>query len=98
MNFPTITIPDPAAVGKWLDEQLGDEHMVAHNPHFSDRGWSFLHYYKGKHLFSCEATPEEAMQKLREQIAEMDALTDPLAKLRKEAEAMGYALMKLPED
>lgn len=94
-TFPTITIPDPAAVGKWLDEQLeiGSSHS---NPSFAtDRGWHHLHWFSPcEYVVGAGETPEALLADIRRQIAE----NDPLAKLRKEAEAVGYALMKLPTD
>lgn len=88
-KFPTITIPDPAAVGKWLADQLGDEHG-GHWPSFSTRnGWHCLHWFCGSEYVTASGdTPEALLADIRRQLAE----NDPLAKLRKEAEAAGYEL------
>jgi hypothetical protein len=93
MNFPTITIPDPAAVGKWLDEQQPGK-GGAHSVSYSDE-WSVCHWYGGSdYIYARAATPEALLAEIRRKLAE----NDPLAKLRKEAEAAGYALMKFPTD
>ncbi len=82
MNFPTITIPDPAAVGKWLDEQTGkDWHAAAYGPH----GWSCLHWDGTTHFHARGPTPEYMLGEINSHLANKD----PLAKLRKEWEAMG---------
>lgn len=95
MNFPQITIPDPAAVGKWLDEQLPNRDGSAHQPSRYGNGWVVLYWTSGSTYVSARAdTPEALLADIRRQLAE----NDPLAKLRKEAEQHGYALMKLPED
>ena len=86
MNFPQITIPDPAAVGKWLDEQLaaGSSHS---NPSFSTEiGWHHIHWLApSKYVSATGDTPEALLADIRRQIAE----NDPVAKLRKEWEAAG---------
>lgn len=94
MNFPTVTIPDPAAVGKWLDEQVpcGDPHRV----HFMAGGyWRAFHWTNPTTYVDAEGlTPQALLADIQAKLA----ANDPLAKLRKEAEAHGYALIKLPED
>jgi len=94
MNFPTITIPDPAAVGKWLDEQVPspDPHRVSL---MASCGWVCFHWITTTRWLEAEGnTPEELLADIRAKLAELD----PLAKLRKDAESHGYALMKLPTD
>lgn len=98
MNFPTVTIPDPAAVGKWLDDELPDEHGLPHRPIFICDQWLLSHFHKGKSLSSTGASPEECIADLKRQIVNIDEGRDELDKVRKQAEKLGYALMKLPED
>ena len=95
MTFPQITIPDPAAVGRWLDEQLGAGSSHS-NPSFStDIGWHHIHWFEGsKYVSATGDTPEALLADIRRQLAE----NDPLEKLRKEAEQHGFALMKIPTD
>lgn len=93
MNFPQITIPDPAAVGKWLDEQIPP--ASEHCPMFRDGEWQACHWFApAEYVFATGDSPESLLAKIRELMGE----NDPLAKLRKEAEQHGYGLMKLPED
>lgn len=93
MNFPQITIPDPAAVGKWLDEQVPGH--CAHEPAVYDGNWRVTHWDSYIDCFTVSAGSPEmllpAIQRKREE-------RDPLKKLRDEAKALGYGLMKLPED
>lgn len=98
MNFPTITIPDPAAVGKWLDDELPDEHGLPHRPIFIYDQWCLSHFYNGRNLTSFHPSPEEGLADLKRQIAAIDEDRDELTKVRKQAAKLGYALMKLPED
>ena len=93
MIFYSITIPDPAAVGKWLDQEQADK-SSPHRPTFGAYGWQVCHWTGQTHIVPSGATPEELLADLRAKLAEHD----PLAKLRKEAEAMGFALMKIPTD
>ena len=83
-NFPLITIPDPVAVGKWLDEQQPDI-SSPQRPTFGIYGWQVCHWTGVTHIVPNGATPEELLVNLRAKLAEHD----PLAKLRKEWEAMG---------
>lgn len=92
MTFPTITIPDPAAVGKWLDEQTLVTHGY-HHPSFDDRGWSVAHWYEStRHFQASGDTPEALLADIRRQLAE----NDPLAKLRKEWIAAGKPDLEAP--
>ena len=86
MNFPLITIPDLAAVGAWLDEELGTNNGT-HRPMYSMDGTICLnHWHKPADcIFATAITPEDLLADIRRQVAE----NDPLAKLRKEWEAMG---------
>lgn len=86
MNFPTITIPDPAAVGKWLDEELpeGWNHAAS----FGRTGWTGSHYSGVDWIYGWGETPQEMLADICLKLAE----NDPLAKLRKEAEQHGYEL------
>jgi len=82
MNFPTITIPDPASVGKWLDEQTGvDMHKAVREA----GAWSCLHWDGNRHYSATGETPEALLADIRRQLAE----NDPLEKLRKEWIAAG---------
>ena len=94
MNFPLITIPDPAAVGAWLDQELG---VIAlpHRPQYGPSGWHCNHWHVSNDFLTATGN---SIPELVEDIRSKLAASDPLAKLRKEAEAAGYALMKLPED
>jgi hypothetical protein len=85
MTFPTITIPDPAAVGKWLDEQLPNRDGSSHMPsRYADR-WRALYWTSGsKYVSASGDTPEALLADIR-QLAE----NDPLEKLRKEWVAAG---------
>ena len=85
MTFPTITIPDPAAVGKWLDEQLPavDPHRV--NYLHSGRLITCHWLTPGACIDGIGDTPEAILADIRRQLAD----NDPLAKLRKEWIAAG---------
>ena len=88
MNFPLITIPDPAEVGHWLDRKLPDDDC--HAPMYSKTGWYGSHYPRGGPMIHGEGdTPESLLADIRRQLAERD----PVAKLRKEAEAAGFSLV-----
>jgi len=82
MNFPTITIPDPASVGKWLDEEVPQ--ICPHRPSFGVE-WSVFHWHGSEHFIATSDTPEALLADIRRQLAE----NDPLAKLRKEWIAAG---------
>jgi len=95
MNFPTITIPDPAAVGAWLDQEVPQCNDWRHNIHYRHGAYSTMHWTApASYVDATGATPEDLLADLRANLA----IHDPLAKLRKEAEQHGYALMKLPTD
>ena len=95
MNIPTITIPDPTAVGAWLDHEVPQCHDWKHGVHFRGGVFSTMHWLSpSSYVEACAATPCELLANLRANIA----AHDPLAKLRADAKAAGYALMKLPED
>lgn len=84
MNFPTVTIPDPAAVGRWLDEQVPSSSN--HNVSFIRGRFFTIHWLIGYPSIDAYGnTPDELLENLRKGIA----ACDPLAKLRKEWEAMG---------
>ena len=94
MNFPTITIPDPAAVGAWLDQELG---VVAlpHRPQYGPSGWSCNHWHVSNDFFTATGnTVPELVGDIREQLARYD----PLAKLRKEWLAAGCPKLELPTE
>jgi hypothetical protein len=93
MTFPQITIPDPAAVGKWLDEEL-PQYAGKHTAHYSNE-WAVCHWHTpGDYIYARGETPEAVLAEIRLQLAQMD----PLYKLRAEADKHGYCLMKLPTD
>jgi hypothetical protein len=88
----TITIEDPAEVGELLDREFGTE-CGSHHAMFTRHGWSAVHYRTGiEAVRGSGATPAELVENLRAAIA----AADPLTKLRKEAEAQGFALTPLP--
>ena len=93
MTFPLITIPDPAAVGKWLDEQLGTA-MGPHHAMFTANGWSTMHWPKvsSEYVTGQGDTPEALLADIRRQLAE----NDPLEKLRKEWIAAGKPNLESP--
>ena len=93
MNFPTITIPDPAAVGAWIDQEQPDISGPA-RPTYGINGWQVCHWTGETHIVPSGATPEDLLANLRDRLKEHD----PVAKLRKNAESHGYVLMKLPTD
>lgn len=88
MNFPTITIPDPAAVQAMLVEAFPESYLAAAS--YDHRGWSMFAFLRGRKEDPTGhgATPEEALADLRAKLA----ATDPLAKLAKQAAEAGYAL------
>ena len=89
MNFPTITIPDPAAVGAWLDEQVPQCNGWTHGVHYRHGAYSTMHWITPGSYVDAQATsPENLLANLRANLAALD----PLAKLRKEAEQHGYEL------
>ena len=90
-NFPLITIPDPVAVGKWLDERLPNCHGCSAS--FGRTGWTASHWTDGIWTYGQGGLPEDVLSDIRRQLAE----NDPLAKLRKDAGALGYALAELPK-
>ena len=89
MNFPQITIPDPVAVGRWLDEVQPDVSGSPLHPSYGVNGWQVCHWTGVTHIVPNGATPEELLANLRAKLAEHD----PLAKLRKDAEALGFGLV-----
>ena len=91
MNFPTVTIPDPAAVGKWLDEQVPTYDNSPHYPQWWNGAWAVLHWMpEAKSVTAKGDSPELVLADLREKLAEHD----PLAKLRKEWESLGCPELK----
>ena len=84
-NFPLITIPDPLAVGKWLDDNALTRH--GHRPVYGRAGWSNVFFLAdcSDSLVSTAETPELLLSDILRKIGERD----PLAKLRKEWEALG---------
>lgn len=93
-TMKTIIIEDPAQVKELLDLELGIN-TGGHHPLFTRDGWRASHWVAGiEYVDGTGSTAAELLADLKAKIAEHD----PLAKLRKEAEAHGYALMKLPED
>jgi hypothetical protein len=90
----TITIPHPAEVNAMLDRELGYK-SLPHGACYYASGWACNHWHKPCDYVSGNGkTPEELLADIRAKLAAID----PLAKLRKEAQQHGYALMKLPED
>lgn len=91
MNFPTVTIPDPAAVAVWLDHVMPEHNNGSHAPNYSDEGWYCMHWMgPGVGWINARGdTPEALLADIRRQLAERD----PVAKLRKEAEAAGFSLV-----
>lgn len=85
MNFPTITIPDPAAVGKWLDGQVPTQY--SHRAVYGVAGWTSLFYPFGRieSEVATGNTPEELIADIQAKLA----ANDPLAKLRKDWIAAG---------
>ena len=88
MTFTTITIPDPAEVGAWLDKEQPDKGSPQ-RPTFGIYGWQVCHWTGESHIVPCGATPEELLANLRAKLAEHD----PLAKAREQLESAGYAVI-----
>jgi len=88
VNFPQITIPDPAAVQAMLLAEFPESYLAAAS--YDHRGWSMFAFLRGRKEDPTGhgATPEECLADLKEKMA----ACDPLAKLRKEAEQHGYEL------
>ena len=89
MNFPLITIPDPAAVGAWLDREQPDISGSPLRPTHGISGWAVVYWTGETHIVPVGATPDELLANLRGKLAEHD----PLARLRKDAEALGFGLV-----
>ena len=95
MNFPLITIPDPAAVGEWLDTEQPQTHGWTHLVYYSLGKLSTEHWLAPSEYVDAEGeTPDELLANLRAKLAEHD----PIDKLRKEAESAGYVLTRMPTD
>jgi hypothetical protein len=93
MKFPTITIPDPAAVGKWLDERVPC--VCQHKPAPFNGNWSVTHWDTNIDCFTVTTViPEDLLTAIQWRLKQRD----PLAKLRAEADKHGYVLMKMPTD
>ena len=88
-NFPLITIPDPAAVGKWLDEQQPDVSGSPLRPTYGFYGWQACYWTGEAHIVPMGETPEGLLANLRAKLAE----NDPLAKLHEDAAALGFGLV-----
>jgi hypothetical protein len=85
MKFPEITIPDPAHVWEMLKSELPTTGSVD-KPRFGPTGWHCVYWLTVSECLVAEAaSPFGLMQILKEKTA----AHDPLAKLRKEWEAMG---------
>ena len=56
MNFPLITIPDPAAVGAWLDQEQPDISGPA-RPTYGINGWCLVYWTGETHIVPIGATP-----------------------------------------
>lgn len=92
MTFPTITIPDPASVGKWLDEELGTDEGK-HAAMFCNYGWTCLHWFSASdYVRGTAPTPGELVAVIRDKVA----ANDPLEKLRKEWIAAGRPDLNTP--
>ena len=91
-NFPTITIPDPAAVGAWLDEQQPGSFPARVS--YTAGNMYCVHWPVGNDcVIPYGATPDELLVNLRAKIAERD----PVAKLAKDAAEAGYSLTPIPK-
>ena len=87
MNFPTVTIPDPAAVGRWLDQE--QPAASAHSVSYIRGKFFSIHWLPGNTpIDAYGSNPDALLADIRAKLAELD----PLAKLRKDAEAHGYEL------
>lgn len=92
MNFPQITIPDPAAVEAMLDEAF--PHAMLRHAAFDKDGWRMFAMMHGTRddPIGKGATPEDALVDLKTKLAE----NDPLEKLRKEWVAAGKPNLEAP--
>ena len=89
MNFPQITIEDPAAVGAWLDQQQPDVSGSPQRPTYGISGWAVVYWTGETHIVPTGFTPEGLLANLRSKLTEHD----PLAKLHKDAAALGFGLV-----
>jgi hypothetical protein len=92
-DMNTITIPDPTEVLLKLQNALPDAAKVD-TPRFGPYGWHCVYWPTvSECIIGNGDTPEELLNDLQIKLSALD----PLAKLRKQAMAHGYALMKLPD-
>jgi hypothetical protein len=95
MKFPTITIPDPEAVGKWLDQEQPMYDKSSHAVAFRRGKFEVEHWVPGCNFYRVAAfTPSALLEDIRAKLA----AHDPLAKLRAEAAKAKYVLVKMPTD
>jgi hypothetical protein len=90
MTFKTITIPDPAEVGAWLDRELPNS--MRHHVIYRATGWFTMSWPNKQPYSYVEAesdTPQKLLAELRRKLGELD----PLAKAREQLEAAGYAVI-----
>ena len=90
MNFPLITIPDPAEVDHWLDREIPEAQDGNHLASYDRDGWSAMHWMGRNDGFVTGRgpTPEAMLADIREKVA----AADPIANLRRQAEEAGYEL------
>jgi len=87
VNFPTITIHDPAAIAAWIDKERPGRFPTRVS--YTQDGRFVASYWLGMDcLFPAGKTPNELMACLVKQIEE----ADPVAKLARDAAAAGYEL------
>ena len=86
----TITIIDPADLGKWLDQE--QPCRGNHSPFYGAEGWHCVHWIAaGEWITANSPTADGLLQNIREKLAEID----PIARLKRQAEAAGFALTPL---
>lgn len=93
MTFQQITISSPFAVAKYLDEEMPGK-FPTRVIYSNENSYSAVYYPGGDCLVPFGKSPEELIECLTRQIKE----SDPLEKIRTQAEALGYGLLKLPAD
>lgn len=87
----TITIYDPVDVGKMIDAEFAQaKPNKSHSVSFERGKFSCLHWYGPSDYFlAIGSTPEDLAAEIRRLLDKHD----PLAKLRKQAEAAGYSMV-----
>jgi len=88
----TVTIYDPEEVSEWLNQQLPS--FFKHRVQYGKLGYSSSYWFPSLDYVDAFAdSPEELLAKLRQKVADHD---ETLERLKKEADALNYKLVKKP--